>query len=324
MRAMILAAGLGTRLRPLTLGVPKPLVPVANRPLLEYTFALIAAAGIDEVIVNIHHLPERMQDGLRRLDASGLGVHFSVERRILGTAGGVKKAGAFLCGGTFFLLNGDFLIDIDLGRVLDFHREQQAVATMVLMPDASAGVISVDPEGRIHRILTPATQEPVDWIRTGFTGIHILEPEVLKLIPANTPWEINRQVYPELLARGRRVCGFLHHGYWCEAGNPAGYLAANLDVVAGRSGTLRARPGAGSEGLAGAACTPPVLAGHDVQVGRDARLGPEVVLGPEVRIGDGARISRSVILEGTEIPAGAVIAGEVWFPEGRFASDATR
>lgn len=318
MRAMVLAAGLGTRLRPLTLGTPKPLVPIANRPLLEYTFALLAAAGVDEVIVNVHHLPERMQDGLRRLDASGLGVHCSVEKRILGTAGGVKKAEAFLAGGTFFLLNGDFLIDIDLRRVLDFHREQKAIATMVLMPDAAAGVISVDAEGVIRRFLTPVEHEPGDWVRTGFTGIHVLEPEVLKLVPANRPWEINRQVYPELLARGRRVCGFLHGGYWREAGNPAGYLAANLEVIAGRAGKLAPRPGAGAGGLAGVDATDPLFAGAGVQVGTGVVLGPEVVLGPQVRIGEGAQIRRAVILEGTDVPAGALIDGEVWFPEGRF------
>jgi NDP-sugar pyrophosphorylase family protein len=320
---MVLAAGLGTRLRPLTLALPKPLVPVANRPILEYTCALLAAAGVDEAIVNVHHLPEAMLEGLRRIDASGLRLHASVERRILGTAGGVKKAESFLAGGTFLLLNGDFLVDIDLRRVLDFHLQMGATATMVLTPAPPAGVIGVDPDGVIRRFIAPpAADEPPSRLACGFTGIHVLEPEALRLVPANTPWEINRQLYPELIARGRRVCGYVHRGYWREAGSPAGYLAANREILAGRAGALAPRPGSGAAALPGADCEPPVLVGEGVLAGEGVVLGPETVVGPGVRIGRGARIRRSAILEGTDVPAGAEIDGEVWFPEGRFARDA--
>jgi NDP-sugar pyrophosphorylase family protein len=318
MRAMILAAGLGTRLRPLTLAVPKPLVPVANRPLLEYTCALLAAAGVDEAIVNVHHLPERMLEGVRALETSGLRLHASVERRILGTAGGVKKAAAFLADDAFLLVNGDFLVDIDLRPVLDFHRHMQATATMVLFPEPN-GVIGVDPDGVIRRFIAPPeAREPEGRLSCGFTGIHVLAPEVLKAVPANTPWEINKQLYPELIARERRICGFVHRGYWREAGSPAGYLAANLEVLAGRAGALRPRPGAGDDTLDGAACEAPVLAGDGVVVGSGVAVGPETVIGPGARLGDGARIRRAVILEGTDVPPGAEIDGEVWFPEGRF------
>lgn len=320
-RAMVLAAGLGTRLRPLTNSIPKPLVPIANRPLLEYTFALLAGAGVAEVLVNTHHLPDTFEERLRHLDASGLSPHVSRERRILGTAGGLKKAESFLGGGTFLLLNGDFLVDLDLRQVLDFHQKQGAAATMVLMPEPASGVLGVDPDGVIRRFIAPpAAAEPADRLSCGFTGIHILEPEIFALIPANKPWEINRQAYPELIARGRRVCGFVHRGYWREAGSPAGYLAANREVIAGRAGVLTPRPGAGTGSLAGALCTGPVLAGHGVRVGRGVEIGPEAVIGPEVRIGDGARIRRSVILEGTDVPAGADLDGVTLFPGGGFAA----
>ncbi len=127
-------------------------------------------------------------------------------------------------------------------------------------------------------------------------------------------------MYPELIARGRRVCGFVHRGYWREAGSPAGYLAANREVVAGRAGALAPRPGAGAPSLAGASCSAPVLAGHGVRVGAGVEIGPETVIGPEVRIGDGARIRRSVILEGTDVPAGADLDGATLFPGGEFAA----
>ena len=154
-RAMVLAAGLGTRLRPLTHEIPKPLIPIANKPLLEFTFALLAVAGIREAIVNTHHLRDTFEAGLRSLDASGLALHVSREQRLLGTAGGLKKAESFLDAGTFLLLNGDFLVDLDLRQVLDFHEKQGAAATMVLMPDAAAGVLGVDPDGMIRRFIAP-------------------------------------------------------------------------------------------------------------------------------------------------------------------------
>jgi mannose-1-phosphate guanylyltransferase len=140
------------------------------------------------------------------------------------------------------------------------------------------------------------------------------------LIPANRAWEINRQVYPEMIARGWRVSGFVHRGYWREAGDPAGYLAANREVVAGSAGAIAVRPGAGAPFLAGAACAGPLLAGRGVRLGAGVELGPETVVGPEVRIGDGARIRRSVVIEGTDVPPGADIDGAVLFPGGRLAS----
>jgi NDP-sugar pyrophosphorylase family protein len=318
---MVLAAGLGTRMRPLTSMIPKPLLPIANRPILEYTFALLAEAGVREAIVNTHHLADAFEQGLRGLDSSGIALHLSRERRILGTAGGLKRAESFLGGGTFLLLNGDFLVDIDLSRVLEFHREMGAAATMVLLPDEASGVLGVDPDGVIRRFIAPrAADEPRERLPCGFTGIHVLEPGMFRLIPANKPWEINRQAYPELIARGGRVCGFVHRGYWREAGSPAGYLAANREVISGRAGSLAPRPGSGSPAVAGVTCHAPVLAGRNVRVGTDVEIGPEAVIGPESRIGAGARIRRSVILEGADVPAGADLDGEVLFPGGRFAS----
>lgn len=320
-RAMVLAAGLGTRLRPLTNAIPKPLVPIANRPLLEYTFALLAGAGVFEAIVNTHHLPEILEEGLRNLDASGLALHFSRERSLLGTAGGLKKAESFLDAGTFLLLNGDFLVDLDLRQVLDFHHQQGAAATMVLVPDDISGVLGVDPDGVIRRFIEPRpADEPADRLACGFTGIHVLEPGIFPLIPLSKPWEINRQVYPDLIARGRRICGFVHRGYWREAGSPAGYLAANREMIAGRAGALAPRPGAGAPTLDGAACSAPLLAGRGVRVGTNVQIGPETVIGTEVRIGDGARLRRSVILAGTDVPAGADLDGAVLFPGGGFTA----
>ena len=191
---------------------------------------------------------------------------------------------------------------------------------MVLMPEADPGVLGVDPDGVIRRFIQPpAADEPAERLSCGFTGIHVLDPEVFRLIPPGKPWEINLQVYPELLRRGRRVCGFVHRGYWREAGSPAGYLAANREGLGGRAGALAPRPEAGAPMLDGAVCTAPVLAGRGVVVGAGVEIGPETVIGPEVRIGERSRIRRSVILEGADVPAGSDLDGEVVFPGGRLA-----
>jgi mannose-1-phosphate guanylyltransferase len=312
---MVLAAGLGTRLRPFTGTLPKPLLPIANRPLLEYTFSLLARAEIAEVMVNTHHLAEVMEEGLRRLDSAGLRLHTSREKKILGTAGGPKKAAPFLEGGTFLLVNGDFLIDIDLREAVAFHRRSGARATMVLREEAG-GAICTDGEGRIRQFLEPQKDPEPSWTRCGFTGIHILEPDLLKLIPANTPWEINRQVYPEMIERGWPVFGYLHRGYWREAGDPRGYLAANLELLTGRAGAISLRPGSGSLDPPGGAVVAPALVGEGVILEEGARIGPRVIVGPGARIGRGARISGSVVLEGTDVPEGAVVADEIRSPEG--------
>lgn len=312
---MVLAAGLGTRLRPLTNTVPKPLLPVANRPILEYTFSLLAGAGIGEVILNTHHLADRLEEGLRLLDTAGVRVHLSREPKILGTAGGPKKARSFFGEGTFLLVNGDFLIDIDLQEVVDFHRRSGARATMVLRGDERGGIF-VDSEGLIRQFLEQREAALPEWTRTDFTGIHLLEPEVLKLIPRNTPWEINLQVYPEMLRRGWTVSGFLHTGYWREAGNPAGYLAANLDVISGKAGKISPLPGSGSLNPGGEGCSSPLLIGEGAVIEPEAALGPGVVIGPQARIGRGAAVRNSVILEGTDVPDGALVENEIRAPDG--------
>ncbi len=313
---MVLAAGLGTRLRPFTDTTPKPLLPVANRPIIEYTFALLAGSGISEVIVNTHHLADRMEENLGRIDSAGLKVGTSRERKILGTAGGPKRAAPFLEGGTFLLLNGDFLIDIDLREVAAFHRECGATATMVLREDPAGG-IWLDGEGRIRQFLDPGASPDPGWTRCGFTGIHVLEPQVLKLIPRNTPYEINKEVYPAMFGKGWPVCGFLHSGYWREAGDPAGFLAANLEITAGRAAGIALRPGSGRKDPPGEGLIPPLLVGEGAVVEKGAVIGPGIVVGPEARIGQGARVRRSVILEGSDIPDGTTLEGVILSPEGK-------
>ena len=189
MKAMILAAGFGTRLQPLTQTVPKPMVPVLNRPLLERTIELLRLANIQDIAVNVHHLPEQVMAHFGDGSRFGVNLHFSREETIMGTAGGIKAAQEFLDGGTFLVINSDIVVDIDLDRVLQFHRESGSCLTLVVRADDSPekyAPIEIQPDGRIARFI--GAQAPNvssgETRRVMFTGIQIMEPEIFSRIPA--------------------------------------------------------------------------------------------------------------------------------------------
>ena len=181
---MVLCAGFGTRLRPLTDKVPKPLVPLCGLPLLQYNFALLLNAGVRDIVVNTHYLGAEMEKGARELAAS-MGIELQVsreEKQILGTGGGVRRAQAMLGRNTFFLLNGDMLFDVDLGAALSAHKAAGAVATMVLAPypkGATYGAVEVDAAFNVRRIAGRGAVPEPGLMRMHFTGVHILEPELL-------------------------------------------------------------------------------------------------------------------------------------------------
>src|SRR5438105_13823420 len=186
---MVLCAGFGTRLRPLTDRVPKPLVPVCGLPFLQYNFALLHHAGVRDVVINTHHLGAEMEKGAREL-AHRIGIDLSISNEkghILGTGGGLRHAAQLLGAETFFLLNGDMLFDVDLLAALKAHRERGAVATMVLAPypkGASYGAVELDAEQRVRRIAGRGVPPEPGLLRTHFTGVHVMEPEVLSRLPA--------------------------------------------------------------------------------------------------------------------------------------------
>jgi mannose-1-phosphate guanylyltransferase len=329
MKAMVLCAGFGTRLRPLTDRVPKPLVPLCGLPLLQYNLALLRAAGVREVVVNTHHLAVEMEQGARRL-ASELSLSLEISREdkhILGTGGGVKRAASMLGQGTFFLLNGDMLFDVDLAAALDAHRKALAVATMVLAPypkGATYGAVEVDRQMRVRRIAgrgsspSPADPGPLD--RMHFTGVHVLEPEALSRLPADGESDINRTAYVRLIHEGARVTGFLQRGYWGDLGAPRSLLRANLDVLEGKVPLERFRPGADpfadaheqapfvfvhpdARVEAGAQLAGPLLVHARARIGAGARVGPHAVLGRDAQVDPGAGVCNAVLWDGTHVAA---------------------
>ena len=235
-RAMILAAGFGTRLRPITHEIPKPMVTVGPDPLIVRTIRQLGRAGIREVVVNLHHLGHRIREALG--DGSELGVHliYSEEGEILGSGGGIKLAEPHLTQGTFIVVNGDVLMDVDYAAVLAFHRQKDALATMVLRPDPDPdewGAIEIDAEQRIRQFVHKLPPVDVPLRKLMFTGVHVLEPAVFDYLPT-TFSSINDVFYPRAISEGRAIYGYVHEGYWSDVGTLERLEEARRDAEAGR------------------------------------------------------------------------------------------
>ncbi len=322
MRAMILAAGHGTRLHPLTNVLPKPMLPIANRPQVHYQLDLLRDAGVVDVVINLHHLGDVISSALGDGSRFGVRLTYSFEPEILGTGGGIKACAGFLAGGSgpFIVLNGDLLIDVSLKEVLETHRRTGALATMVLREDPRAaffGAIGADATGRIIDFVGRA-RAPGTVARQGlFTGIHVMEPDVLRYIP-DGPCGINETAYPAMIRNGLPVQSYFQQGYWSDVGTPGRYLDANGAVL---NQVLRTRPtlpfeeaswardASGTtygnlhaiEMQTGVEVTPPVVVGTGAILERGARIGPSVTIGPGARIGRNTALSRTVVLPGALI-----------------------
>jgi NDP-sugar pyrophosphorylase family protein len=245
MRAMILAAGFGTRLQPLTNTTPKALVPVAGRPLIEYGLLFLRSQGVTEVVINLHHLGEKIRAALGDGSLYGMRIVYSLEDPILESGGGIKKAQPLLDGGAFVVLNCDTILDLDLQEVLAFHQRKQAVATLVLRPDPDAaqyGVLAINDRGQIRRIRDQAlaVAEPVSPYM--FTGLQILEPRVFAFMPELKPFSTTRETYPRIMHAGEALYGFVHSGPWMVVDDAAGMAQATQAIVSGQVRLSYLRP----------------------------------------------------------------------------------
>ncbi|MBI2868037.1 MAG: nucleotidyltransferase family protein, partial [Chloroflexi bacterium] len=219
MKAVVLVGGEGTRLRPLTCGTPKPMVPVVNKPFLVHTFERLKQHNITEVILAAHYLPDQIKRYFG--DGHGLGITltYSLEESPLGTAGAVKNAEAFL-DNTFFVLNGDVLSDLDITQLLAYHREREAVATLALMPaedPTSFGVVETSPRGKVRRFLEKPSWESVTTNMVN-GGCYVLEPEVLDEMEPGAFCSFEHNLFPRLLQMNLPVYGFPTQGYWIDIG----------------------------------------------------------------------------------------------------------
>jgi len=244
MKAMVLAAGLGTRLRPLTEETPKALLPVAGRPLIHYPLLLLKRYGITDIVMNLHHHGKKIVDALGDGRALGLRLHYSWEPAILGTGGGIKQARRLLGDTTFLVINSDILIDLNLDKVVEFHHRRKAAVSMVVRTDADAaryGAIELDGQDRIRTIIgrggrgERGSDEAGTLRQLMFTGVHILEPSVFDAIPGHGFSSIT-DVYIAMLQKDERLFGYVMKGAWMDLGTPECYEEANRLL---RSGQLK-------------------------------------------------------------------------------------
>jgi mannose-1-phosphate guanylyltransferase len=319
MRAVVLAGGEGTRLRPLTYAVPKPLLPIANRAFLEHQLGWLGSYGVTEVVLALGYRSDAFRRSFPDGRAAGLPLRIAVEPEPMGTGGAIR----FAAEGTeerFVVCNGDVLTDLDLGLLLRFHAEREAEATIALtqVDDPTAfGVVPTDADGRVLGFIEkPARGEaPTDWVNA---GTYVFEPGILERIPPGQRVSVERDTFPALLAEGGGLFAMPEGGYWLDIGTPAKYLQAHLDALIGRGHLLRGAtevaPGVWLQGDASvdasARLEPPVLLGVGAVVEPDAMVAASV-LGPGASVGKGAVVARSVLLDGAWVDAGAETADSV-------------
>jgi len=331
MKAVILAGGEGTRLRPLTLTTPKPVVPVVDRPFLRHQLDLLATAGVTEVIFSVAYQPERIQSVFGDGGTLGRRIRYLVEETPLGTGGAVKNAEMEL-DGTTIVFNGDILTDVDLPAVVRRHREARASATLVLAPvpnPAAYGLVEVDGSGRVRRFLEKPdpSQITTDTINA---GIYVLEKETLSLMPPAVNHSIERAFFPALLGRGDHVAAYVHRGYWIDIGTPEKYLQVHRDILRGRFPVeLHGRAVSGgwidgpSEIDPKATLEGPFYIGPGCRVGAGARVGPDAVLVADVHVAAGAAVRDAVVWRGALVGAGARVEGALVGQSVRIGQNAT-
>lgn len=236
MRAMILAAGFGTRLRPLTNTIPKPLLPVGGTPLIVWNLLLLRRYGIREVMVNLHHLGSLIEKELGNGDALGMRISYSPEPIILGTGGGIKQAEDFFQGEPFLVLNGDTLLELDVSDLLCFHRQHHPLATMVVREDPDAerwGAVELDHEQRVVRINGRGCLGKVASAVRMFAGVHVMHPRLLRTVLRGRESSII-DAYTHEIEHGESVLGYMFTGYWSDVGTPARYEDAQRAFDEGR------------------------------------------------------------------------------------------
>jgi mannose-1-phosphate guanylyltransferase len=309
-KAVVLVGGEGTRLRPLTETIPKPLLPFMNRPFLDHVLDHLAEHGVDEVICSSPYLEAVFHGFLESRAGRVPSVRWITEAEPLGTAGAIAGAiaGVRELDGTFLALNGDILTDMDLVALVEFHRGRDAVATIALhgVEDARPfGLVEAEPDGRVVAF----REKPVEPIPGAINaGVYVLEAEALSAVPAGRMVSIERETYPDLIAGGRPVYAVVAPGYWLDLGTPEAYLRAHVDALDGRIAEYR--------GVA----RPFLADGALVETG--AVVGPHVVMGAGAVVAAGAEVDRCVLHQGATVGGGSRVASSILGPGASVGPDA--
>jgi mannose-1-phosphate guanylyltransferase / phosphomannomutase len=320
MRAVVMAGGEGTRLRPLTSNQPKPMVPIVGKPCMEHIVELLRTHGFDDVIVTVAFMPQAIRGYFGAGESHGVSIRYSVEESPAGTAGSVKLAEEAL-DETFLVISGDALCDIDLTDLVRFHREMGGVATLGLksVPNPlEFGIVVTDDDGRIERFLEKPSWGQV-FTDTINTGIYVLEPEVLRHVPTDRPYDFSKELFPLLLEMGKPLYGYVAEGYWQDIGNLDQHRQANFDALDERvkldvpgirlRGNLWVGEGVDLDDLE--SVEGPAFIGNYCRIAPRASVGPYSVLMQSVTLRDHARTARCVVDSSTFIGRSVVIEGSI-------------
>jgi mannose-1-phosphate guanylyltransferase / phosphomannomutase len=320
MKAVAMAGGEGTRLRPLTSNQPKPMVPIVGKPCIEHIIELARKHGFDEVIVTVAFLPQAIRSYLGDGSSLGLDIEYSVEESPLGTAGSVGLARDRL-DETFLVISGDALCDFDLTDLVRFHREKGAAATIALKSVENPlefGIVVTDEDGRVERFLEKPSWSQV-FSDTINTGVYVIEPEVLKHVPTDRPYDFSKELFPLLLEMGRPIYGYVADGYWQDIGNLTQYRQANFDALDGRVELeipgVRIRGnvfvGEGVEIDDFDRIEAPAFVGNYCRIASDATVGPYSVLGSSVTLRERARTVSTIVDSSTHIGRSSLIENAI-------------
>ncbi len=321
MKAVVMAGGEGTRLRPLTCNRPKPMVPVANKPIIQHIFELLRSHGVRDIAVTLYYLADEIESFFGDGAEMGLRLSYSVEDVPLGTAGSVRKAAEILGRERILVISADALTDIDIEEAMAFHEARSAAATIVTARVANPleyGIVVADEDGRIRRFLEKPSWGEV-FSDTVNTGIYIIEPEVLDYVDPGKPVDFSQDVFPALLRDGKKLYALVADGYWCDVGNLQQYRQAQVDAMTGRvrvqiPGDRAAGDiwiGEGTEIAPGAQLSGPLVIGRNCRIGAGAACHEYTFIGDNCIIEDKARIQRSVLWQDCFIGRSAEIGGAI-------------
>jgi mannose-1-phosphate guanylyltransferase len=316
LKAVILVGGEGTRLHPLTNSVPKPMVPVLNRPFLEHTIAYLKKYGVENIILALSYLPDVIQDYFSYGGALGVQLTYALEKHPLGTAGAVKNVEQHL-DSTFAVLNGDIFTDLDIADMFAFHMHKGAKASIALTWEnnpCAFGTVETNSNGRIERFIEKPSPDRVttNWINA---GIYILEPEVLKHVPADRHYMFEKGLFPLLLELGEPVYGYHFNGNWLDMGTPEKYLRLNCDLLLSKGKSALIDSLSKDEVCCdrdvtihpSAKIVGPVIIASGCRIGRRVHIMGPVTIGPDCNIGDDVSLEETVLWRGINIGVGATL-----------------
>jgi mannose-1-phosphate guanylyltransferase len=321
MKAILLAGGKGTRLRPLTIHTPKPIVPIFNRAFLHYQIDLLKQVPeIDEIILSLNYQPRRIEEIFGDGSALDIRIRYVVEPSPLGTAGAVKYAGEHLTG-SVIVFNGDVLTQIDLAAVIRLHRERRARATIVLTPvenPTAYGLVETDAAGNVRRFLEKPRPEEVTTNHIN-AGIYVLESDTFDRIPNAVAWSIERSYFPSLVEQGDAFVAYIYDGYWIDIGTPEKYAQVHRDIMDGRFAAPpfvampppRASVSPNARIEDGATIDGPCFIDEGVVVRAGARVGPYSVIGRQTQIDERASVEGAIIWPNCRVSEEAVVRNAI-------------